>query len=212
MKSITTIIGLALILATSAVQAIPTLFYDGTINYDAGTTELSVSSVLIKTIDITPEPILPGSTMVFSAFFVDAVTIPSSGCFFCADSTKGNFVGSADALVDDLTIVGGDGLTLLTAKFDSLSLEGADGGTRGVIIGLLNATGGSLMSTFAGSDLFAFQLNLGTAFSDIMYKSDFAGRVDGNIKAHSVPEPTTLALLGLGILITGFARKNKYSI
>ena len=210
MKSITTIIGLALILATSAAQAIPTLLFDGTVNYDAGTTELSVSSVLIKTIDITPEPILPGSTMVFSAFFVDAVTIPSSGCFFCADSTKGNFVGSADALVDDLTIVGGDGLTLLTAKFDSLSLEGADGGNRGVIIGLLNATGGSLMSTFAGSDLFAFTLNLDTVFSDIMYNSDFAGRVDGNIS--SVPEPTTLALLGLGILIAGFVRKNKYSI
>ena len=215
MKSITTIIGLALILATSAAQAIPTLFFDGDINYDSASTELSVSSVLTKTTDITPAPTLPGATMVFSAFFVDFDSITAS-CLFCGDSTKGNFVGSADPLTDDLTIFDADGITkLLTAKFDSLSLEGANGGNggnTGEIIGLLSATGGSLMSTFAGSDLFAFQLNLGTAFSDIMYKSDFAGRVDGNIKAHSVPEPTSLALLGLGILITGFARKNKYSI
>lgn len=212
MKSITTIIGLALILATSAAQAIPTLFFDGAINYDAGTTELSASSVLTKTTDITPEPALSNSTMTLSAFFVDFETILSSGCFFCADSTKGNFVGDTDALVDDLKIVDGDGLTLLTAKFDSLSLEGINGGDRGEIIGLLSATGGSLMSAFADSDLFALQLNLGTVFSDTMYNSDFAGRVDGNIKAHSVPEPTSLALLGLGILIAGFARITKHSI
>ena len=158
--------------------------------------------------DVTITPAI-NSTMVFSAF-LDSVESLSGGCFFCVASTKGNFTGSADALTDDLKIVDGDGFTLLTAKFDSLSLEGADGGTRGVIIGLLNATGGSLMSTFAGSDLFALQLNLDTVFSDIMYNSDFTARVDGNISG--VPEPTTLALLGLGILIAGFARKNKYSI
>ncbi len=148
--------------------------------------------------------------MVFSAF-LDSVESLSGDCFFCVDSTKGNFIGSADALTDDLEIIDGDGFTLLTAKVDSLSLEGADGGTRGVIIGLLSATGGSLMSTFAGSDLFALQLNLDTVFSDTMYNSDFTARVDGNISV-PVPEPTTLALLGLGILISGFARKNKYSI
>lgn len=204
MKSITTIIGLALILATSAAQAIPTLFFDGTVSFDAGTGELSVSSVLTETIDVTPAPTIPGATMVFSAFFVDVEPIT-------ATSTKGNFVGSAGPL-DDLTIFDADGTELLTAKFDSLSLEGVNGGETGEVIGLLSATGGSLMSTFAGSDLFALTLNLDTIFSIDMYRSDFAGRVDGNIKARSVPEPTSLALLGLGILITGFARKNKYSI
>lgn len=213
MKNITTIIGLALILAASAAQAIPTLYFDGTINYVAGTNpgtgDLSVDAVLTQTTDIAPVPATIDSTMVFSAF-LDSIESLSGGCFFCADSTKGNFIGSADALTNDLKIVDGDGTTtLLTAKFDSLSLEGADGGTRGVIIGLLSATGGSLMSTFAGSDLFALQLNLDTVFSDTMYNSDFTGRVDGNIS--SVPEPTTLALLGLGILIASFTRKNKYS-
>lgn len=213
MKNITALIGLALILTASAAQAIPTLYFDGTINYVAGTNpgtgDLSVDAVLTETTDIAPVPATIDSTMVFSAF-LDSIESLSGGCFFCADSTKGNFIGSADALTDDLKIVDGDGFTLLTAKFDSLSLEGADDGTRGVIIGLLNATGGSLMSTFAGSDLFALTLNLDTFFSDTMYNSDFTGRVDGNIS--SVPEPTTLALLGLGILIAGFARKNKYSI
>lgn len=206
MKNITIAIGLVLAFAASAAQAIPTLFFDGAIDYDSTSTELMVEASLTESVDITPAPTLLGSTMVFSAFF-DSVESLSGSCFFCSDSTKGYFFGSTDASINDLEIIDGDGTTLLTAKFDSLSLEGIDGGDTGEIIGILSATGGSLISMFDGSDLFALQLNLSTVFSDTMYDSDFAGRVDGNIKARSVPEPSSLALLGLGILITGFARK-----
>jgi hypothetical protein len=43
-----------------------------------------------------------------------------------------------------------------------------------------------------------------------MYGSSFAGRVDGNIQGSSVsvPEPSSLALLCIGLLIATFARKS----
>ena len=216
MNKFTKIIGLVIALATSSAHAIPTLLFDGTINYATNTQELSVSAVLTETFDITPAPELSGSSMMFSALLYDVESL-SGGCFFCVASTQGNFIGNANPSIDDLIILDGFGDELLTAKFTSLSLEGANGGDNGVVNGLLTATGGSLMSLFDGSDLFAFQLNLNTLFSSAMYQSDFSGRVDGNIKGSvSVPEPSLLALLGLGILIVSFTRKtnvlknNKY--
>ncbi len=211
MKHIVKGIAFALAMVTSTAQAIPTLFFDGSINYNSTSSELAVSGTLTESIDVTPALVLLDSTLVFSAFFDNLESI-SGGCLFCLNSTKGNFIGNADALINDLEIIDGEGNILLTAKFDSLSLEGIDGGDRGEVIGLLNATGGLLMDTFGESDLFALQLNLDTIFSSTMYDLDFAGRVDGNIEAHSVPEPTSLALLGLGFLIAGFTRKFKYSI
>ena len=209
MENFTKIIGFIIALAATSAQAIPTLYFDGTINYAANTTELSVSAALTETTDITPAPVLDGSTMVFSALF-DYVESISGGCMFCGTSIKGHFNGDADIAVNDLEIIGGDGTVLLTAKFDSLTLEGAVNGDRGEIIGLLDATGGSLMSMFDGSDLFALQLNLNTVFTTAMYDTDFNGNVDGNITgANSVPEPSILALLGLGFLLAGFARKPK---
>jgi hypothetical protein len=207
MKNFTKIIGLFIALTASSAQAVPTLFFDGAIDYNANDSKLVVSAALTDTVDITPAPTLLGSTMVFSALF-DNVENLSGGCFFCVSSTKGNFVGNG--LVDDLTILDGDGITvLLTAQFASLSLEGTNGSNRGEVIGLLNATGGSLMSMFDGSDLFALQLDLNTSFSSTMYRSDFSGMVDGNIEGRSVPEPSLLALLGIGMLVAGFARKTK---
>jgi hypothetical protein len=212
MKNFTKIIGFVLALATTSAQAIPTLYFDGDISYLSG--ELAVSASLTETTDILPTPTLDGSTLIFTAFLDSVETLTASGCFFfCATSTKGNFVGDASSSVDDLEIYDGDGTTLLlSAKFSSLSLEGANGGTTGEVIGLLSATGGSLENIFDGSDLFALQLNLSTTFSSTMYdmydgQEGFTGMVDGNIEGHSVAEPSPLALLGLGILIAGFARR-----
>lgn len=207
MENFTKIIGFIIALAATSAQAVPTLYFDGTIDYTTGSSELSVSAALTETTDITPAPVLDGSTMVFSALF-DYLESISGGCMFCGTSIKGHFNGNADSAVDDLEIVGGDGTVLLTAKFDSLTLEGVVDGDRGQITGLLDATGGSLMSMFDGSDLFALQLNLNTVFTTAMYDTDFNGNVDGNIRAN-VAEPSVVALLGFGLLLTGFARKSK---
>ena len=207
MNKFTKIIGLVLTLAASTAHAIPTLLFDGTIGYTTDTQELSVSAVLTETFDITPAPELSGSSMVFSAI-LDNVESIAGGCFFCATSTKGHFISNSILLGDDLVILDGLGNELLTANFISLSLEGANGSDNGVVTGVLAATNGSLMGLFDNSDFFAFQLNLDTLFSNTMYQDDFSGRVDGNIKGSvAVPEPSLLALLGLGILIVGFTRK-----
>ena len=213
MKRLTTTFGLILLLASSAVQAIPTLFFDGDdatgagVDYSAASGQLSVSAALTASEDISPAPTLAGSTMVFNAYYYNVENL-TGGCFFCAPSTKGNFLGDADSMINDLEIIDGAGTVLLTAKFDSLSLEGFNGEDRGEISGLLNATGGSLMSTFDGGNLFAMQLNLNTIFSSSMYSSDFSGDIDGYIEAN-VSEPAPLALLLLGLVLTGFARRKR---
>ncbi len=151
--------------------------------------------------------------MVFAAFLNTVETVSDPGCtFFCATSTRGNFVGHANPAVNDLEIYDGNSPTptlLLSAKFTSLSLEGANGGNTGAVIGLLSSTGGSLQSMFDDSDLFALQLGLSTSFASSMFdqQGGFTGMVDGNIKGHTVPEPTQLALLSLGILLIGFTKR-----
>lgn len=218
MKQIVKGIALVLAMMTSSAQAIPTLFFDGNdnngggINYTTGGPDniLNVSGSLLETDDVVTPVNLIGSTIEFSALFLDFETIAGVG-FFGVDSTKGNFIG--DPLADDLTIFDGDGVLLLTANFDSLTIEGENGSSQGGIFAILSATDGLLMSSFDNSNLFALQLNLTTTFSDAMFESDFSGDIDGSIQGTaSVPEPGMLALLSLGLLITGFARKSRRSI
>ena len=68
---------LAITLFSASAYAIPTFYFDGTINYDASTGLLDVESSLTATEDITPGPNLVGSELNFTASF-DSVISTSS--------------------------------------------------------------------------------------------------------------------------------------
>lgn len=200
MKNITTTIGLVLALATSAAQAIPTLFFNGDIAYDSSTRELSVTSDLISTFDIAPAPELIGiGSLSFDALLTSSF------------SFGGWSVGSFETIAgqDDLIVKDANSIDLLTGNFSSLTMSGVDGTKAGTITGTIMSTGGSLAAQFGSGQLIALQFNLSTSFSEFMFKDNFAGKIDGAIEGESVsvPEPSLLALLSLGIILLGFVNK-----
>jgi len=189
----------------TSAHAIPTLFFDGAIDYTGG--ELSVNSVLVATEDIDPMPELVGSSLVFSAIF-DEVDASRSNSFL----TVGLFNGVAG---DDLAVMDGDLNSLLTGDFSSLEMKGLNGRESGLVTGTVSATGGLLADMFGAGNLIALEFNLSMAFSDVMFDSGFFGDINGRIigetvvataTAASVPEPGVLAMLGLGLALIGFIK------
>jgi len=199
MKNLIRGIGLALAMIASSAQAIPTLFFDGDINYDVTSGLLSVDSVLTATADIGSAPALLGSSLDFSVLF-DSVDASSSLY------TVGLFGTSAGT---DLMVVDGAANPLLTGNFDNLKMLGGNSFSSGLVLGLLNANGGDLQTEFGLGNLIALEFNLTTTFSATMFDSSFSGGIDGRIEgeAVSVPEPTMPALLALGVLFIGFANR-----
>lgn len=197
MKSLLSVIGIVIALASTTAYAIPTLFFDGTISYDASSGDIFVTSALVDTTDITPAPNLVGSSLSFSAT-LDSVD--TSSPYY----TAGLFTGVSG---DDLSVFDGDLNTLLTGEFLSLQMKGGNGRTSGLITGLIDATGGDLESEFGTSNLIALQLNLTSSFSATMFDSDFSGNIDGRVVGKTpVPEPAVLTLVGLGLAFIGFMR------
>lgn len=200
MKNLIKGLGLALALfASSAAQAIPTLFFDGAINFDSRTGLLSVTSVLTGTEDIMPAPNLVGSSLVFATLLT---SVDSTSPLF----TVGNFGTSAGT---DLTVMDGDSNTLLLGDFSSLQMKGGNGYSSGLVTGTLNSTGGDLQSAFGIGNLIALQFNLTTTFSSNMFEDSFFGAIDGRIEGQQVqvPEPAMPALLALGLLVIGFVNR-----
>jgi len=191
--------GAALTMLASSAQAIPTLFFDGDINYSGGI--LSVRSVLTATEDITPIPNLIGSSLDFTVLFASVDT--TSAVF-----TKGNFGTTAGT---DLTVIDGNATGLLAGNFNELQMVGGNGLDSGLITGTFSASSGTLHSGFDVGNLFAFGFNLSTVFSADMFRNDFTGAIDGRIEgqAITVTEPTPLALLALGLLLVGFIKQSR---
>ncbi|MDT8281324.1 MAG: PEP-CTERM sorting domain-containing protein [Gammaproteobacteria bacterium] len=201
MKNIIKGFGLALALVTSSVHAIPTLLFDGDINYTADGW-LTVTSELTGAIDVAPTiPTLLGSSLNFSVFLnsVDATNTRVTVGYF------GTGAGT------DLSVIDGGvtSNTLLTGNFNTLSVTGSNGRSSGLVEGTLNADGGALQSLFGIGNLIALQFNLNTVFSADMFDSSFYGAIDGRLEgeAVNVPEPSIPALLALGILFIGFVNR-----
>ncbi len=200
MKNIIKGFGLALAMVASSAHAIPTLFFDGDISFDATSGLLSVNSVLTATADIAPAPTLMGSSLDFSALFTG---VDASSPFF----TVGLFGTTAGT---DLTVMDGALNTLLTGNFSSLSMKGGNGFSSGLVSGLFSSNGGGLQTEFGLGNLIALEFNLTTNFSATMFDSNFTGGIDGRIEgkeAVDVPEPAMPALLALGMLLVGFVNR-----
>ncbi len=199
MKNIIKGFGLVLAMFASSAQAIPTLFFDGSINYNASAGLLSVTSVLTNTTGITPAPALLGSSLDFSASYNSTDT---SNAYY----TVGIFGTTAGT---DLTVIDGALNTLLTGNFSELTMKGGNQFSSGLVSGILNADGGSLQNEFGIGNLIALEFNLSTTFGSEMCASNFTGVIDGRIEGASVnvPEPTMSALLALGLLFIGFVNK-----
>ena len=192
-------LGVLFLVTGSQAYAIPTLFFDGETNYDAGTGMLTIDAVLMGSIDIAPPPVLSGSSMTLSALFSSENS---------SDGITSGFFGTALA-VPDLSIVDGGAITLLEGDILDLLLTGADGLDFGILAGNFSPTAGSLFSDFTDpSGIFALELNLTTVFGAGMFDENFSGQSDGRVSVgeavppdlfppSGIPEPDTLVLLVL---------------
>jgi hypothetical protein len=200
MKNIFKGFGLALALFASSAYAVPTLLFDGEISYRGGL--LNIDSVLTGTQDIASAPELAGSNFDFIAMLT---SVDTSSSFL----TIGNFGTTAGT---DLTVTDGNNIELLTGNFASLQMKGGNGSDRGLITGVINATGGLLEDNFGIGNLLAFELNLSTTFSAEMFDSLFTSDIDGRLVGEDTvdaPEPTPLALLALALMIVGFVKHGR---
>jgi len=191
----------SLLLVSSIAQAVPTLYFDGNVSYDSNTKHISVSSILTDTFDIVPQPDLTG-LLNFEAEYVSEFT-----GFGFVTGTFGTVAGQNDISVSDANMN-----SLLTGNFNSLLMSGSAGDFSSTINGELVSNGGTLEELFGVGNVIALQFNLDVALNDHTFDQDFNAHIDGRVEgtAVTVPEPNILALLGLSLLITGFARR--YSI
>lgn len=197
---------IALCLATPA-RAVPTLVFDGTLDYTSTTGKLRITAELTGYSDLSVTPVLAGSLLSLEALF-DSVQVTNLAPGI--DQISGNFVTANSN--PDISITGGDNADLLTANLNSLTLFGLNITNSGTLNGEITPlAGGLLFDDFTDpSQVIALVLNLDINFNATMFNTDFAGAVTANgtdtgIIAISVPEPGSLALTLPGLLLLGFA-------
>lgn len=199
-----------LIFATGA-SAVPTLNFDGTLDYVASSGALTLTAELSGYQDISVTPTLGGSLMSLSATLDSSSSTPLG---FGFEEVTGNFIGGT--ATPDLSIVDGSTVNLLEADIISLSLVGLSGpglpGTSGTLEGFLTPLSGLLLNDFTNpSSLIALVVNLDISFSAGMFLQDFSGLTNstgaGNgIQTLPVPEPTIPLLFGTALVLPALRR------
>ena len=198
MKKLIKGLGLSLALAANTAFAIPTLQFDGNIEYSSEA--LQISGLLIGITDLPAASVDLGSGQLSLDAIIEDYVYMGPG------ATAAAFSGIDG---DDLRITDSSG-TLLTGEFSSLYMVGANGANYGVLGGTFTATGGSLASFFGMGELIAMEFNLDSTFGRGMFDQSFSGRVNGAVRGADptpVPEPGVLALLGAGLLLIAGVRK-----
>ena len=162
----------------------------GALTYTAATGDLSVNATLISLTTAGPVLTYPGGTVNYTMNWLSTSS--------AAGWTTGFF--GTSSLANDLVIVDGISTTLLTGEFVSAQMYGKDGGNTGYGVAVFSVTGGSLASDFITGygGMVNIDFNLNTVFSSTMFASDFSGDSKGDIAP--VPEPSTLLLLGSGMI------------
>lgn len=102
-----------------------------------------------------------------------------------------------------------DGNLWLSASFLSFGLTG---GTvdNGLASANLQVNGGMASQNFLDSDLAGFMLQSGSAFFNTLTNAKYSGQGNGQVMSDTIPEPTSIAIFGLGLLgLAGAARRKQ---
>jgi len=204
---LTRILLLALLLPLGRAEALPTLFFDGGISYTQTTGKVAVDGDIALTQGLSLPNILPGSQFHLVTQF--GSIIPGSVIIATLDPVPGG---------PGVSVIDGDGTTLLLGDITSAELAGPKGWDLGRLIATVTPTNGTVAQSFTDpSPLFALSINLTTPFSAQMFDADFSGRVNGRILAlnavpqalNAVPEPSTALLFSAGLFLLFVATRSR---
>lgn len=158
---------------------------------------------------ITPQlPSPAGGTILYTNGFVNVFV----------DSTPEAFNSDALSMTTAST---GDGLLWLSLVGHNSALNGASfAGTvnKDFLGNVASLAGGGLLDVTGGLAQLALDTNKKNEGSDFTFTTSFTSFLDdalldsigtGNFNSKTVPEPTSIALLGLGLAGLGFAKRRK---